>query len=170
MKKLLIVIVMILFTVVLTAFSHAMSPGTSTQRNVTAFRGIESIRVVVEDLRENGKKAGVYKDDLRALVESKLIERGIPLREKKEFKIENPLLYVNINLKYVHEIVHFVYNIDLALVQGVGLLRSKNIIFAKTWSKQFLGMCTAKNAQTEIRKALEEVTLLFMNAYLDANR
>ena len=60
------------------------------------FQNIGAIKVLIEDLGEDGKKADISKEELQAFVELKLRQNGIPVQKAKEFALESPCIYIKL--------------------------------------------------------------------------
>ena len=132
-KKLLFVIVAILVVV------PTANGGSGREYKIASLRDIGPLDVLIEPLREDGERAGISDSELKTLIELKLRQNGITVVDAKD----NPLVpnvYVNVNIIYLQEFDHYIYNISIALLQIVRLHRNNSPNMAATWDRQYLGI------------------------------
>jgi hypothetical protein len=134
------------------------------------FRNIGHLGVLVEDLGEEGKRAGITQDKVRVLVEQRLQQGGILASSTTERGPESPYLYVTVNLMYLERINHFVFSIRLDLAQTVKLLRTDvTLTGAKTWSQEVIGITSAEKVRTAVKGNLDDLLTLFLGEYSATN-
>ncbi len=137
--------------------------------NLEPFRGIGPIGVLIEGLRDEGRRANISDEELQAFVELKLRQSGIPLRNINDSTIESPYIYINVNLMYLEQIDHFTYSIEVSLNQAVRLLRNDNTVTAKTWSRESVNIIKRDRVSADVRNTIDRLLTLFLNSYLSAN-
>lgn len=151
--------------VTMTAFlpSHAAA---LPEINAQPCIGLEPLGVVIEDMGEDGKKAGISKEEVKVLVELKLRQSGIPVYDMADSSARPPYLYVTINLMHLEQINHFVFSTRLDLAQTVRLLHTDaTLAGAKTWSQEVIAISKADKVRSAVKNNLEDLLALFLNDY-----
>jgi len=144
----------------------------TTETNRATLRGLDGVRVLVEDLPPELEQAGLTKNQLQNDVESKLRGAGIKTLSQEEcFKTPGePYFYININVNTTkNEGGLYAYSIDIGLVQNIVLQRDpKQTGYSVTWSTGGLGLIEKKQLN-QIRESVEDMVLIFIKAFLSVN-
>lgn len=155
-------IAVIALTVFFLFFFH--SNGLSQRVGVKSLTGIEEIGVVVEQLDKGLENLGLSPDEIKTDVELKLQRAGIKVSQDAM-----SYLYVYVSA-YWHskspEIVAI--NISLDFRQFVLLPRSKDTVYATTWTTGAIGISGTQKV-SGFRKYIEDEVDIFINDYLLVN-
>ncbi len=145
---------------------------TTTTTDTLSFHRLPGVYVVVEPLDPEIETHGLHADTLRVLIESKLLDAGVPLMDEDQWQVTigNPLAYLDLSLVRFSQHL-YLYRVQLELRQLTVLARDSTIpVFTPTWkSPQTLGIVQSNRLHT-IREHVSRATDHFVNAYLAANR
>jgi len=137
---------------------------------VTPFKGLESIGVFISSLDDDAKKAGFTEEELKNSIELKLRQNGIKVSDTNDFDDSEPsFLYLRLNVMYIEKDAHYVYGIDLCFVQPVRLLRNDNVLIAKTWDQNYLGIELPSRIRNTVNSCLDDLLIEFLNTYHESN-
>lgn len=164
-KRLLIIGILLAFSEV--SFSTPESSNLSESGSV--FEGLNDLSVLIEGFGPNEIKSGISEEELKSVIELKLRQNRIRVRNANTRAYEGASIYININLVYLEKIDHFVYSVDVALLQAVKIVSNDNWIVAKTWSKGTTGINSANDIKQEVLSAIDSRLVIFLNSYLEAN-
>jgi len=139
--------------------------------NVQSLVGIRGISLLIEDLGENAKAAGLAEDQLRTDIEMNLRQAGIKVNSKEEYLAsgDRACLYVNVSALKRDDL--FIYSISVEVTQTAVLVRRPNRICpsATTWQSGAFGSVGATYFVETIRSRVKDNTNDFINDYLTAN-
>jgi hypothetical protein len=130
--------------------------------------GLKGVYVAVEDLDPEIERDGLTKIQIQTDVELKLLQAGIKVLSKKEWKQEkgSPYLYVNAHIMKVMNDV-YIFNITTEFIQEVRLVRNSSIKApAAIWSAEILGI---SDHVQDVRDPAKERIDKFISAYLSVN-
>lgn len=130
--------------------------------------GLKGVYVAVEELDPEIERDGLTKNQIQTDVELKLLQAGIKVLSKEQWKREkgSPYLYVNAHIMKVMSGV-YIFNITTEFIQEVRLVRNSNIKApAAIWSAETLGI---SDHVRDIRDPARERVDKFINAYLSVN-
>jgi hypothetical protein len=133
-----------------------------------SLRGIEGVRIVVEDLDPEVVKDGLTEGQIRADVDLKLSVAGIKVLSEEENRKEkgHPWLYVNAAIMKTDS-GSYVYTIFIEFNQDVRLVRDPDVeVSIGTWEVVHTGM-TEK--LSHIRERVKTHVDEFVNAFLSVN-
>ncbi|HPO08920.1 MAG TPA: hypothetical protein PLZ55_09660, partial [bacterium] len=133
------------------------------------FENVGSVAVLIESLDDDGRKCGISEYEFKALVELKLRQSGIGVREMNDYTLESPYIYININMVYLEKIDHFTYSMNMGLMQTVRLLRNEQTLTAQTWDKGLIAIHSSETIRTSLKEGLDSLLTFFINDYLSAN-
>ena len=138
---------------------------------VQSLVGVKGVRVLIKDLTEGAKSAGLTKEQLQTDVELKLRLAGIKVNSDKEWRVSEGHVFLAIIINHVSDDYSFPYSINLGLGQDVYLARKphRRCGFITTWDKGHLGRCSSSKFAKTIRDTLKDQTDEFINDYLTAN-
>lgn len=165
---------LVLYLVVLLYAQMPLSPAVAqtTDDERAALRGLEGVGVVIENVGEEARDAGLRQEAIRNDVELRLRSAGIPILEPaRRFEVSGaPYLYVNVNAIGLEEIDHFVYNIEVALNEYVNLVRHPGMqLTAASWKvPDVLGVIHEDDLR-DLREDIKDFVDQFANDYLAAN-
>jgi hypothetical protein len=165
-KRLLIFIASLLLISVAPVFALDREPNRQT------LRGLQGVRVLIEDLEPEIERSGLTKNQLQKDVEGKLRDAGIKTLTQEECSKTpgEPYLYVNINLnagKAGDE--KYSYSVDIGVIQGVRLQRDpRQKTYAVTWSTGGVGSIE-KEFVSRLSDSVEDLVNVFIKAYLSVN-
>jgi hypothetical protein len=144
------------------AYAFSSEVGTNT------LKGLKGVYVGIEDISEEVIKDGLTVDSIRTDVELKLRLAGIPVLSKEAWAKEPGLPYLDVSVNVGKpEQGGYIYNIIVALRQGVFLERSPDISAqAETW---FVGGVGLTPDLRDIRHVTKDEVDKFINAYLSVN-
>jgi len=123
-----------------------------------ALKGLKSLGVLVEGLKEKAIKIGLSEDRLRTIAELKLRREGIEVLEYGSF----PQLYINVN------VLSRAFNITIKIQEWVQLRRDPSIeCFGVTWDDSVTG--SYEGGAEYIVDTLNQALEVFLNDYYRAN-
>lgn len=166
MKRLFLLIGILFIAVIIPPLQSA-SLGSGPEEK--PFVNIRPLAVLVEDLDEDAKRAWLDKDEIQAQVELKLRQNGIPVRNLRDYTTESSYIYINVNLLYLKEIEHYIYNVELSLYQTVFLLHNSFTKKVATWNKSRLGISPGPNTREKVEGIIDDLLTFFLNNYLAVN-
>jgi hypothetical protein len=148
------------------AFSLDLEPNRQT------LRGLQGVKVLIEDLGADFERLGLIKSQLQTDVEAGLRKAGIRVLTQEEcYKTPGePYLYVNINIntgkpgdgKYS-------YSIDIGVIQDVLLQRDTRMkSYGVTWSTGGVGTIE-KEFVGRLRESVGELVKIFVDAFISVN-
>jgi len=129
-------------------------------------RGVEGVRVVVEELRPEVERTGLSRQQLQTDVELRLRKAGIRVLTKEERVPGRPWLYVNANVTVGASGI-IAYQIDVGLRQNARLETDDSFAIAITWTYS-TGMWVA-STPTHVRNLVQDGVDHFINAYLSVH-
>jgi hypothetical protein len=144
----------------------------NSESNRGTLRGLQGVRVLIEDLIPEVERSGLTKNDLQTFVETKLRKAGIKAFTQEEClgTPGEPYLYVLINLntgKAGDEV--YAFSIDVGVIQNVLLRRDPRMkSYAITWSTGGVGSIE-KEFLNRLRDSVDDLVDIFINSYLSAN-
>ena len=166
--------VLLLFICVL--FIHK---GAFSDEDAKVLKGIDSVRIMIENLPESATKMGITYSRLRTIVELRLRREGITIITGRTTKTLEELGYE----KYIEEleklgntpwvyvdlsVVGMAFHIELVIHESVILRRDKSIgCIAITWNNSTTG--THANDPEFIVSCLGKLLDVFLNDYYKAN-
>lgn len=165
-SKFCLVTAWIVFTFVSPTFALDSEPNRQT------LRGLQGVRVLIEDLGPEIEAMGLTKNQLQTDVEAKLRKAGIEVLTQEEcFRTPGePYLYLNINLntgKTGDDKCS--YSIDIGVIQDVLLQRDpRQKTYAVTWSTGGVGTIE-KESVIRLRDSVDDLVSVFMKAFMNAN-
>ena len=137
---------------------------------IESLRGLQGVRVTVEDIDPEAERNGLTKSQIQVVVESELRKAGIKVLTEEEWSSTpgSAILYGNVN---THKSSHgpYSFNISVELVQRVALFR--NPYFARsapTWNTGSVGTVGASNLRN-IYDSVKDTVDIFINDYLSVN-
>ena len=165
MKRLLVALVLVVVSV---------QPLVGDDRNPGVLKGLVGVRVVVEELSDHAKEAGLTKQSLRIAAELRLRTHGIRVLTNEE-RLSSPsgaYLYVNVSAfkRSYHE--GLVYDCSVSLREAVTLLRGsqQKVNGATTWRAAVtFGITPSNDFANEIVSLVKEQVDEFINDYLRDN-
>jgi hypothetical protein len=137
------------------------------KEEIESLRGLQGVRVTVEDIDPEAERDGLTKSQIQRVVESELRKAGIKvLTEEEWFSIpSSAILSVNVNTDKSPES----FNISLELVQRVALFRNPYFArLAPTWNTGSVGTVGASNLRN-IYDSVKDMVDIFINDYLSVN-
>jgi hypothetical protein len=162
-----------LFTTCIVFALVSESLALNTGANRLTLKGLQGVRVLVEEVASEIEKSGLTKNKLQGDVENQLKKAGIAvLSEAEVLKTPGePYLYININAaagKIQPEI--YSYSIDIALIQNVFLERDpKANTYGITWSTGGVGI-TEKDSLNQLGESLGGIIDVFIESFQFANK
>ena len=143
-----------------------------SEPNRQTLRGLQGVKVLVEELSSDIERLGLTKNQLAADTEAKLRKAGIKVLTQEECLQTpgEPYLYVNINIntgkpgddKYS-------YSIDIGVIQNVLLQRDTRVkSYSVTWSTGGVGVIE-KEFVGRLRASVDEVVNIFVSAFYSVN-
>ncbi len=141
----------------------------ASQAQRESLRGLDGVYVLVEDLNDDTKRAGLTVAQIKTDVELKLRKVGIRITTKEERLTEegSPHLYVNVNV--VGSQQYYAYNISISLKQSVYLQWNFLLIRVPTWTTGGAGKASSRSIREDARKNLGDFVDRFINDYLAVN-
>jgi hypothetical protein len=138
--------------------------------------GLTGVYVLIEDLGDGGKAAGMDEDTLRTSVELPLRQAGIRVLtiEQQAASKRAPALYVNVHIlpEELCDGTRFPVAISVAVQQAVWIDATPRIPVygATTWSVTSLGYAGGKEALKQlVAEGIDAHLKAFLNDYLAAN-
>jgi len=167
MRKLCIV----LFSAVILVAPELLAQSISVEQITREpLEGLGSIGVLVEGLDSEGKVIGLSEEEIKAMVELRLRQNRIPIRDITDFTLESPYIYIQITVIYLEKIEHFMFSINVSIKQTVRLLRNNNtVVGATTWAKNMLQISHKDDARADIKSSIDTMLTFFINDYLAVN-
>ena len=154
---------------VLLLAAGAGTAGGDTENDRQSLKGLNGVRVVVEDLEAEVEQGGLNRTSIQTDAELKLRQVGITVLTEGEALAApgGPILHINVST--VGGPV-YAYFITVELCQHVRLDRDPSIrIFdAVTWSVGAVGTIGRSNLR-DIRNSIRDHVDMFINAYLSVN-
>lgn len=162
------VIRLVVVVLTLCAFQSVSGQSQPLASDEETLRGIEYIRVVVEELSHSAKQNGLTEGAVKTAVELRLRSLGLPVWAAREIPPMTPYLYVNINIVCLNDPPFCAMYIRLNVKQVVG---NSNGLFsyASTWSTGSNLITGARALRSNWQRDLIEQVDLFANDYLAAN-
>lgn len=168
LKQVLWILPLLLWAVL---FSKAFT--LDSEANRATLKGLEGVRVLVEDIAPEVEKSGLSKGRLQSIIELKLKKTGIKVLTQEEVLRTpgEPYLYLNINAATGKTQPHlFMYSIDLALIQDIVLERDPRAsTYGITWSTGAVGLIEGE-ALKQLSESILGMLDLFIEAYQSANK
>ena len=133
-----------------------------------SLRGLQGVRIVVEDVDPQIVKDGLAKDQLYTDVELKLLMAGIKVLTEAEARMEKgrPWLYVNAAIMKTDS-ESYIYTIFIEFNQDVRLVRDPDVaVSTGTWKVVHTGMA---HKISHIRERVKMHVDEFVDAYLSVN-
>ncbi len=144
----------------------------NSEMNRASLKGLQGVRVLVEDLAPEAEQAGLAKESLQKGVEEKLRAAGIRVLTQDEAALTpgEPYLYVNVNVTFSKgEGETCSYSIDIALIQNVTLARDAGqTTYAVTWSTGGVGLI-GKKSLSELQESVQGLADIFVRAFNGVN-
>lgn len=140
------------------------------REEIESLRGLQGVRVTVEDIDPEAKRDGLTKSQIQRVVELELRKAGIKvLTEEEWFSIpSSAILSVNVNTDKSSD-GPYSFNISLELVQRVALFRNPYFArLAPTWDTGSVGTVEASNLRN-IYDSVKDTVDIFINDYLSVN-
>lgn len=164
----------ILCVAILWAIGSPVSPALAldSEPNRQTLRGLQGVKVLIEDLGADIERLGLIKNQLQADVEATLRKAGIKVLTQEEcYKTPGePYLYLNINIntgKLGDD--KYSYSIDIGVIQNVLLQRDPRMkSYSVTWSTGGVGVIE-KEFVGRLRESADELVKIFVNAFLSVN-
>ena len=141
---------------------------------INTLRGIDRVKVVIEDLTSDSTAAGVTEDQLRTQSESALRQIGVTLIAEaggsSAESLLTPVLYLSLTTDRTDGFHTFL--IRLELLQAVSLARNPIIkaSSATTWSAARFGRVTEQGYAGKVRTILTILLQSFQDDFLSVNR
>jgi hypothetical protein len=133
-----------------------------------SLRGLQGVRIVVEDVDPQIVKDGLAKDQLYTDVELKLLMAGIKVLTEAENRMEkgHPWLYVNAAIMKTDS-ESYIYTIFIEFNQDVRLVRDPDVeVSTGTWKVVHTGVAyKISHIRERVKMHMDE----FVNAYLSVN-
>jgi hypothetical protein len=167
--KTVILCVAILWAIV--AFA-SLALALDSEPNRQTLRGLQGVKVLVEDLGSDIERLGLSKNLLQTDVEATLRKAGIKVLTQEEcYKTPGePYLYLNINIntgKLGDD--KYSYSIDIGVIQNVLLQRDPRMkSYSVTWSTGGVGVIE-KEFVGRLRESADELVKIFVKAFLSVN-
>jgi hypothetical protein len=122
--------------------------------------GLKSIGLFISGLEDDAIKAGFTEEELKTAVEVKLRHHFIKLRDIHDVSDKEPsFIYLKLSVMYIEKNEHYIYCIDLCLIQPVCLPKDNEILIAKTWDQNHLDVAPPH--------AVRQVVMDTIDAFLD---
>ena len=165
---------MILCVAVAWAIAAFVSPtlALDSEPNRQTLRGLQGVKVLIEDLGSDIERLGLIKNQLQMDLEAKLRKAGIKVLTQEEcYKTPGePYLYLNINVntgKLGDE--KYSYSIDIGVIQNVLLQRDPRMkSYSVTWSTGGVGTIE-KEFVGRLQESVDELVKIFVNAFFSVN-
>lgn len=160
MSRLIISVALLLF------IGHVASAQTAFPELV----GIDSVGVYVKEFDQNVRAAGVDTFSVKNQVEAALRSRGIRVHPTWNAP-GSPSHYVVAEIKVVARPALGIlsYLMALSLHGPVRSLSSNRVVYVNIWNRSEIGISSIPEASTRIRQAVERLTDLFTNNWLESN-
>lgn len=133
-------------------------------------RGLAGVMVIVENVGNDAKEAGLDISEVQTDVELKLAKAGIHVIPHKEWRetAGKPWLYVSVNtIKYL---TSYFFSIDLQLKQDVSLHRQPTLVTsAATWEIGSVGFVGVDKLPSKVRESVSTYLDNFIYDYNVAN-
>jgi hypothetical protein len=143
-----------------------------SEPNRQTLRGLQGVKVLIEDLGSDIERLGLIKSELQTAVEATLRKGGIKVLTQEEcYKTPGePYLYLNINIntgKLGDD--KYSYSIDIGVIQNVLLQRDPRMkSYSVTWSTGGVGVIE-KEFVGRLRESADELVKIFVKAFLSVN-
>jgi hypothetical protein len=143
-----------------------------SEPNRQTLRGLQGVKVLIEDLGADIERLGLIKSELQTDVEAKLRKAGIKVLTQEEcLKTPGePYLYLNINIntgKLGDE--KYSYSIDIGVIQNVLLQRDPRMkSYSVTWSTGGVGTIE-KECVGRLEESVDGLVKIFVNAFFSVN-
>jgi hypothetical protein len=132
--------------------------------------GLKSVGLFISGLDDDAKKAGFTEEELRSAVELKLRHNLIKLRDIQDIRDKEPsFLYLKLNVLYIEDHEHYIYCIDLCLIQPVCLPKDNEILIAKTWDQNYLDVAPPYAIRQVVMDTIDAFLDDFLYRYLGLN-
>ena len=141
------------------------------KQEIESLRGLQGVRVVVENIHPEAERDGLTRSQLQVVVELELRKAGIKVltEEEQSSTPGSPFLYVNVTAVRRKASVIYGYSISVELCQVVVLYRDQSImITTTTWWSGVVGTVGAPKLQ-DISDSVKEKVDVFINDYLTVN-
>ena len=142
----------------------------TNQEEIESLRGLQGVRVRVEDIDPEAEQDSLTKSQIQMVVESEIRKAGIKvLTEEEWFSIPgSAILSVNVNTHKSSD-GPYSFNISLELVQRVASFRNPYFArLAPTWNTGSVGTVGASNLRN-IYDSVKDMVDIFINDYLSVN-
>jgi hypothetical protein len=153
------------------AFASCAFP-LDSEPNRQTLRGLQGVKVLIEDLGSDIERLGLIKSQLQTDVEATLRKAGIKVLTQEEcYKTPGePYLYLNINIntgKLGDD--KYSYSIDIGVIQNVLLQRDPRMkSYSVTWSTGGVGVIE-KEFVGRLRESVDELVKIFVKAFFSVN-
>ena len=170
-KKQPVVLIALVLVLVVPFPSTALALNSEVNRET--LRGLKGVKVLIEELSSDIEKAGLARNQIQEIAETKLRKAGIRVLTQEEcYKTPGePYLYININLnpgKAGEE--KYAYSIDIGVIQNVALERDpKQKTYAVTWSTGGVGSI-GREFLSRLQESVEDLVSIFIGAFLSVNQ
>ena len=166
-------LVLIAFVLILVMPFPSATLGLNSEMNRETLRGLKGVKVLIEELSSDVEKAGLARNQIQGIVETKLRKAGIRVLTQEEcYKTPGePYVYVNINLNpgKAGEGVYG-YSIDIGVIQNVALERDpKQKAYAVTWSTGGVGLI-GREFLSRLQESVDDLVGIFIGAFLSVNQ
>jgi hypothetical protein len=132
--------------------------------------GLISVGLFISGLDDDARKAGFTEEELRGAVEVKLRHNLIKLRDIHDIRDKDPsFLYLKLNVLYIEDQEHFIYYIDLCLIQPVCHPKDSEILIAKTWDQNELDVAPPHAIRQVVMDTIDAFLDDFLYKYLGLN-
>lgn len=145
-----------------------LSSPSALAKDDTVFRGLNTVRLVVEFLDADAHACGLTKEQLTTEVERRLRDFGIPIANESE-PPRMPYVYVNVNVARIEGFHLYAYSHFVRLNECVMLLDGRTICGAVTWDKGGLGVIDDATCAAGVRASVLSKIDLFGKTYLAMN-
>jgi hypothetical protein len=154
---------------------YFLSPASALDNDAAraSLRGIEAIRLVVEELIPEIVKEGLTSDQIHSAVEQQLREGGVKViaDEKVPFLLVSPSIAKFGRNNYVYTVKVELYQVVVPyrfLPEKEGLASVQNALFASTWGSPG-GIGATPNLQ-DVKPSIKTEVARFIEAFKAANR
>ena len=156
--------------VVFLLFNHLVLAQTNEQRE--SLRGVNEIKVVVENIRPEAGRYGLIREQLETDVERKLRRSGIAgiIFRSAEETLSTPYLHVNVNAYKPRDSELYAYNVAVEFRQAIRL--SRNLMlrsYSATWKSTEIGTVVSRKLSSGIKDAVADHIDKFIHDYLAVN-
>jgi hypothetical protein len=142
------------------------------EAGINTLRGIDTIKVAIEDLAADSTSGGVTEDGLRSHAELALKQVGVNLADSSAGGPESllvPVLYLSLSTDRADGFLTFL--IRLEFLQAVSLVRDSTITasIATTWSTVRFGRVDEHGYASKVQSVLEIMLQSFQDDFLSVN-